>query len=154
MVYLDEIYKLQKSGVNTMSSTKIMTGHCYCGAIKFETSGDPVNVSHCHCESCRRHTGSAMITFASFRPEDIKFTGNQPTKFTTDDTVSRGFCSRCGSPISYESGRNEYVFLYAGIFDEPGELNPEVHMMYSEKIDWMKIEDGLPHSTEFLPPGL
>ena len=137
-----------------MIDTKKLSGHCYCGAVKFEVSGNPVNVGHCHCESCRRHTASAMVTFASYRPEQVAFTGDQPTKFTTDDSVSRSFCNRCGSPISYESNRNEYVFLYVGIFDEPEKLSPQVHMMYSEKIDWLKIDDNLPHSDEFLPPSL
>ena len=61
-----------------MSDAKKLSGHCYCGAIKFEVSGNPVNVGHCHCESCRRHTASAMVTFASYRPEHVAFQANNP----------------------------------------------------------------------------
>ena len=134
---------------NSAGDIMILTGHCFCGAITFQASGQPVKVAHCHCGSCRRAVGAAMVTSAGFRSEQILFTNKQPTQFTTDDAVSRGFCDQCGSSVSYKRAANDYVFIYIGLFDEPDKLVPQVHMMYSEKIEWMKIDDALPKSDEF-----
>ena len=90
-----------------------------------------------------------MLSYAGYRPDQILFTATQPTKFTTDDFVTRGFCSRCGSSVCYEGKQSEYIFMYMGIFDEPEKLVPQVHMMYSEKIEWLKADENLPKSDEF-----
>lgn len=131
-----------------MSDTTRLFGHCYCGAVTFEVSGQPVKVAHCHCDSCRRHSGAAMLTSAGFGLEQIQFPAKQPTRFTTDDAVTRSFCGRCGSSISYEREESEFVFVYIGIFDEPEKLVPQNHMMQSEKIEWLKIDDHLPWSDD------
>ncbi len=131
-----------------MSEITKLSGHCYCGAVTFEVSGQPVKVGHCYCESCRRHSGAAMLTSAGFRLNQVHFTAKQPTKYTTDDSVSRSFCSRCGSSVSFEREESEYIFMYIGLFDEPGKLTPQVHMMTSEKIEWLNIDDQLPRSDE------
>jgi hypothetical protein len=133
---------------DAMNDTTKLFGHCYCGAIAFEASGQPIKVGHCHCESCRRHSGAAMLSYAGYRPEQILFTATQPTKFTTDDSVTRGFCSRCGSSVCYEGKQSEYIFIYMGLFDKPEKLVPQVHMMHSEKIEWLKVDDNLPRSDE------
>lgn len=128
-----------------MSETKTR-GHCYCGAVKFEISGEPIWVSHCHCESCRRHTASIIATFAGFNPDQVSFTGNLPAKHSSKDGVKRSFCGQCGSPISYESDRwKDQLHMYLGIFDEPEKLHPTDHVYYDEKIAWLHVADGLPH---------
>ena len=35
-----------------------VTGGCMCGAVRYKASGEAVSVIHCHCLSCRRHTGA------------------------------------------------------------------------------------------------
>ena len=132
-----------------MNEVSKKRGHCYCGSVSFEIDGDPVKVAHCHCESCRRSSGAAMVTSAGYRPEQIQLTGREPKKFETDDGVTRTFCGHCGSSFSYKKVKSNYIFVYLGLFDDPENLIPEVHMMYSEKVSWMKIDDDLPKSDEF-----
>ena len=33
-------------------------GSCLCGSVKYELSGEPTRFYHCHCERCRRATGT------------------------------------------------------------------------------------------------
>ncbi len=130
-------------------SQKKTTGHCYCGAIQFEVTGDPGWVTHCHCESCRRHSASVMATFAGYSSEQLTFTAARPASFSSDDVVKRSFCGQCGSPISYESPRwPGQVHLYLGIFDEPENFQPEDHSYCAEQIPWLHIDDGLPRYAE------
>lgn len=121
------------------------TGHCYCGAVTFEVSGSPIWVSHCHCESCRRHCSSVVATFVGYSPEQVSFTASQPASYSSEDGVKRSFCGKCGSPVSYESNRwRDQLHLYLGIFDEPNNIRPQDHVFCEEKIGWLNIEDDLP----------
>ncbi len=122
------------------------TGHCYCGEVQFEVSGAPIWVSHCHCQSCRRHTASVIATFAGYYLDQLTFTANQPASYSSGDGVKRSFCGQCGSPISYQSHRwPDQVHLYLGVFDEPNNIHPEDHVYFKEKISWLNLDDGLPH---------
>jgi hypothetical protein len=122
-----------------------LNGHCYCSSVHFECSGEPIWVSHCHCESCRRHCGAAMASFAGFRPKQVKLRGD-PAKFhQTSDGIIRSFCGDCGSPISYQtSDREDEIHLYLGLFDHPEKLTPQDHNFFIEKIDWLQVDDHLP----------
>jgi hypothetical protein len=37
---------------------KTIRGGCLCGAIRYEGIGEPYNVTHCHCEDCRKSAGA------------------------------------------------------------------------------------------------
>lgn len=130
-----------------MSENKL-SGHCYCGAVKFEISGESDWVGHCHCESCRRHTGSVMTTFAGFRLDQVSFTGATPGSFTTADGVTRRFCGNCGSPVSYEyTGRPQEIHLQLGLFDDLEALVPQDHSFLEEKPGWLHADEHLPESS-------
>jgi hypothetical protein len=126
-------------------SDSIRQGHCYCGATRIQTRGEPFDIGHCHCESCRRHTASALATFVSFQLNQVDFTHEKPASHATADGVKRNFCGECGSPISYQSDKFENeIHLYLGIFNEPEKLIPRNHVFYREHVAWLNINDGLP----------
>jgi hypothetical protein len=41
-------------------------GHCLCNTIKYLVVGKPLWCGHCHCNSCRRNTGSTVATFVAY----------------------------------------------------------------------------------------
>ncbi len=125
-----------------------LSGHCYCGAVKFEASGEPIWVGHCHCESCRRASGSVMTSFATYLLDKVVFTGAMPTRFPTDDGVVRSFCGQCGSPVAYESTEKEnQIDLHLGLFDDLEQIKPRNHTFYAEKVSWLQADDHLPKNT-------
>ncbi len=129
-------------------SYSILSGHCYCGAVNFEASGAPIWVGHCHCESCRHASGSVMTSFATYHHDKVVFTGEMPTRFPTDDGVVRSFCGQCGSPIAYESTRQEnQIDLHLGLFDDLEQITPQNHTFYDEKASWLKADEHLPKKT-------
>ena len=122
-------------------------GHCYCGAVTFEVSGKSDWVGHCHCESCRRASGSVMTTFAGFKLEQVNFTGEQPSRFQTDDGVTRSFCARCGSPVAYENADTPgEIHLQLGLFDDLEPMVPRDHSFLDEKPGWLHADEHLPES--------
>lgn len=124
-----------------------LTGHCYCGAVSFEISGESDWVGHCHCESCRRASGSVMTTFAGFDENQVIFSGTPPSRYITKDGVTRSFCSHCGSPVAYQ-GENQpgRIHLQLGLFDDIEALPADDHSFLNEKISWLKADEHLPGS--------
>lgn len=128
-------------------SQATITGHCYCGAVSFEISGRSEWVGHCHCESCRRHTGSVMTTFAGFHEDQVIFTGAMPQRYRSDDGVTRSFCGQCGSPVAYQSlDQAGQMHMQLGLFDDLEALVPEDHSFLNEKVSWLRVDEHLPES--------
>ncbi len=124
-----------------------LSGHCYCGAVSFEIDGKSDWIGHCHCESCRRHSGSVMTTFAGFKLDQVIFIGTTPNRFCTDDGVTRRFCGKCGSPVSYEyTGRPDEIHMQLGLFDDLEPLAPHDHSFLEEKPSWLHADEHLPKS--------
>jgi hypothetical protein len=129
-----------------MPETK-MSGHCYCGAVKFEVTGKSDWVGHCHCESCRRHSGSVMTTFAGFHPDQVIFSGAMPNRYSSDDGVTRSFCGQCGSPVAYQStDQANQIHMHLGLFDDLQPLVPQDHSFLNEKVSWLHADEHLPES--------
>lgn len=121
------------------------SGGCLCGAIRFRTTANPLGVVYCHCQSCRRHTASAVAIFAGFAEEAVSFTQGVPAVFESSPDVWRSFCGRCGSPISYRAARYPgEVHFYIGVMDRPEQYVPQTHVYYGEHIPWFDTKDDLP----------
>ena len=131
---------------------KALSGHCYCGAVKFEILGDSDWVGHCHCESCRRHSGSAMTTFAGFKQDQVIYTGAMPNRYSPGNGVTRSFCGQCGSPIAYENADTpDDIHLQLGLFDDLESLVPQDHSFLEEKVSWLRADEHLPESGWSFP---
>ena len=129
-----------------MNDTRL-SGHCYCGAVRFEVNGESDWIGHCHCQSCRRASGSVMTTFAGFRHDQVVFTGAMPNRYSSDDGVTRSFCGQCGSPVAYESNDSpDSIHLQLGLFDDLEPLAPRDHSFRNEKVSWLRADEDLPDS--------
>src|SRR3954451_16518520 len=126
-------------------ATQPTTGHCLCGTIRFETDAQPLSTNFCHCESCRRHTGSAVAAFVSFRKEKVRWSGAERTGYRSSPAVVRSFCACCGSPLAYEHDRTpDEIDLYLGAFDEPGAFPAGKHIHVGERVAWFDTVDQTP----------
>lgn len=128
-----------------MSEQEIHRGGCLCGLVRYETHGAPVWVAHCHCASCRRQTGSPITTFVGFTNDQVEFASNARSLYESSPGVRRGFCARCGTPLSYESDRTgDELHLYVCTLDDPENFVPTGHVHYAEHLQWLDVNDSLP----------
>jgi hypothetical protein len=124
---------------------EVTTGRCLCGAVRYEYRGPPLWVVHCHCDSCRRHTSSAVATFVSVAREGFRFTAAAPSVHASSPGVRRSFCGRCGSPIAYEADRvPDEIHLYHGTLDDAAALPATGHVHTGEQLPWFEILDHAP----------
>ena len=123
---------------------KSITGGCLCGAVRYEADGEPFNVTHCHCVDCRRGSGAAFVTWASFRRDDFQFTAGKPTAVDWSGR-QRLFCSLCGTPLAFTTGpAADEVDVTVCSFDHPEILAPGDHTWTEDQLPWVRLQDDLP----------
>lgn len=100
-----------------------MRGQCLCGAVRFEATPRKTESAACHCEMCRRWTGSALLA-VSVLPEDVRFEGAENIRtYTSSEWAERAWCDRCGTTLYYHLTTDAYgpqtYEISLGLFDEP-----------------------------------
>ena len=137
-----------------MGDPKITTGGCMCGAIRFESTGEPLDVAYCHCTDCRGFTGAPVVTWVAFDAKQVNFLEGKHKTFESSSGIRWGFCENCGSSLSWEavsmrySGK-EIIEFHIGTLDHPEEFIPDRHWFEGERLAWFDVADNLPRYQEF-----
>ncbi len=135
-----------------MTSDMKMAGGCMCGAVRYETTGASFGVNHCHCHSCRKHNGAAVVTLAGFKADQVTFSGDERKIYESSPGVGRAFCGKCGTPLTWEGDGGELgpiVEFHISTFDDPSVLVPTGHLFHPERIPWFDVADNLPRYQGF-----
>ena len=125
-------------------------GGCFCKAVRYETTADPLNERVCHCRECQKAIGAAFNARVLMRIENVSITGPIST-FYSSKTLERGFCSRCGSSIFSRRASAGVIGLTVGSLDDPSLFKPDMHFWVSSKQRWIEITDDLPQYLEGPP---
>ena len=132
-----------------MSEAGKHEGGCLCGTVRYRVTGRPIWTAYCHCQSCRRATGSAVAAYAGYGVDQFAYTKGEPGRFNSSKGVTRGFCARCGSPLNYEGERwPGEVHIHIGTFDDPEAFPPQGHAFRDvDGLSWLHITDApTPHA--------
>lgn len=122
----------------------IVTGACLCGATRFRADVAPRRVTHCHCGMCRRATGAAVATFATFESDRVRWLG-EPARYDSSDRGWRGFCATCGSSVCFGyKPRPERIYVAVGILDEPDAFPAGFHDHRAAAVSWLHVDEHLP----------
>jgi hypothetical protein len=121
-----------------------INGGCLCGAVLYEASGRPYNITHCHCVDCRRSSGAAFVTWASFRRGEFRFTKGEPRVLSWADRL-RSFCAACGTPLTFmATPQANEVDVTVCSFDHPDAVSPADHTWIDDRLPWIHLADELP----------
>jgi hypothetical protein len=129
--------------------TTSFTGGCACGAIRYECSATPIFALNCHCRDCQRATGTAYASVLRVSAKAFRVTQGEPRFYTvtadSGNTVSRGFCPECGSPLfSRLSGMTDVVGVRAGSLDDPSWHRPAADIFTKSAQPWDYMNPKLP----------
>jgi len=126
-----------------------LLGGCACGAIRYECASAPMLSVLCHCRDCQRSTGSAYAAELGVLEAGFSFVKGKPRYYAvtgdSGNTVRRGFCPDCGSPlVAHSSGRPGFLAIQAASLDDPTLFHPTHHVYASSAQPWDHIAPGLP----------
>jgi hypothetical protein len=105
-------------------SAKPITGGCQCGAVRYscDSLGRP---TICHCRMCQKAFGGFFAPLVT--GIGIKWTRGERSIFVSSNTNQRGFCSNCGTPLTYEH-ETYGIEIAIGTLDEPDIAIPVLQM--------------------------
>ncbi len=115
----------------------MLTGGCFCGAVRFEAAGEPFNATLCWCETCRRTAGAPAVAWFSVPRDDFRFTSGWPTRFTSSEHGSRSFCPACGAQLLFEDARwPDEVDVATAALDHPDAVPPQDQTYARSRPSW------------------
>ena len=128
-----------------MACTK--TGHeggCFCGAVRYRVDGPVGSVTHCHCNSCRRSSGAAFVTWFTVERERVAWTAGAPKRYASSPGVTRQFCGACGTELTYSNEKAaKTIDLTVGSLDCAAGHPAEKHIWTSDKLGWLHVDEQL-----------
>ncbi|RYF06583.1 MAG: GFA family protein, partial [Oxalobacteraceae bacterium] len=86
------------------------TGGCQCGAVRFWVKGELGEASICHCRMCQKATGGLFGPYIGAPFDAVEWTRGRPRYFQSSNKVWRGFCGKCGTPLTFEYGEGHISF--------------------------------------------
>jgi hypothetical protein len=113
------------------------TGGCMCGALRYCASGAPLRVGLCHCETCRRNTGTPFLAFAVFPRDRVTILSGETGFFQSSPKGKRHFCRACGAPVFSEWSDTNSFDLYLGSLDQPERLRPSYELWTVRRPPWL-----------------
>jgi len=130
--------------------TRVWSGGCQCGAVRFAVSGPLGEASICYCRMCQKATGGAFGLFVRIDQEHLAWTRGEPKRFVSSNVARRGFCADCGTPLTweYEGG----VVITVAAFDNAAEIEPVVQMALEAQFPWLWRLDALAVSDQSSDP--
>ncbi|MBW4690893.1 MAG: GFA family protein [Lyngbya sp. HA4199-MV5] len=114
-------------------------GSCLCGEVRFEIEGSFEGFYLCHCDYCRKDTGSAHASNLFSSTANLVWVSGKSriTLFTLPSTRhTRSFCSICGSALPYVQVSRKLLVDPAGSLDSEVSLKPNAHIFVSSRANW------------------
>ena len=127
--------------------SRVVTGGCQCGGVRYEVLGPLRDVIACHCVQCRRTSGHFVAATACRRHAFTLVKADTLKWYVAVPGFRRGFCVECGSSLFFEEEGGERVSIAAGSLDEPQGLKIVAHIFASEAGDYYPIDASVPGSA-------
>lgn len=125
--------------------TPALTGRCLCGAVSFRAGPPVAPPTVCHCTSCRRASGAHAVPWITVRAAEFAVVTGVAATFASSPAVTRTFCARCGTPLTYRHERRpDTVDITLGSLDAPERFAPVDHIWMEDAVAWYRPGDGRP----------
>ncbi len=128
-------------------TSRLHTGGCLCGAVRYEADGPPDYAGCCYCADCRKASGSGFIGFMNYPAARLRFSG-QTLEFASRSArgteAVRNSCPVCGSLVfGGVVGQDISHTIYAGSLDDPALFVPAIAIFNRDRPDWAPLPPGL-----------
>ncbi|MFN3231098.1 MAG: GFA family protein [Alphaproteobacteria bacterium] len=124
-----------------------LTGHCYCGQVKYKATGDAMMKAQCHCRECQYMTGGAPNVFIAMPKDGFEYVEGEPAQFTRsdlDNPVTREFCPNCGTHLATRPPGFPAVIVKVGTLDDPAVIEkPDMAIFMVDAQPFHEVPDGV-----------
>lgn len=112
-----------------------INGSCLCGKVTFEIEKAVGPFAICHCNRCRKVSGSNALAAIGVNTEDYHFlTGAEYIKTFVAPILHQPpvyhsiFCCNCGSPVPLANPEDDWMEIPAGLFNDDIGRSPDKHI--------------------------
>lgn len=125
------------------------TAQCCCGVVVLEVTGEPKQHGICHCNNCKKRTGSAFGMSVYFLKEYVERVAGNPSCYRLTNPndgadQERYFCSECGTTLYWSvSSLPGLIGVAGGCFGEAPLERPSYSTSHSSKYSWLEVSSSL-----------
>ena len=129
----------------------VFSGKCLCGNVSYQCHSEPKAIFNCHCEDCRRATGSVFGTNLFVSESEVEISGEVSSYSHISDsgsTMTKRFCSNCGSLLfGSNSAKPNVVSIRAGTVDQLALIKPQINLFMDKKVPSTSIDENLKQAS-------
>ena len=129
-----------------MDTFMSLTGGCQCGAVRYRLDAPPTGHCICHCRMCQKNSGGPFMAFTGVTMNNFKVTRGEISTFVSSDFGERGFCSRCGTPLTYYGTGGDRMAVTLCSLDNPNAVTPDVQVGVESEVSWLSAALTAPRS--------
>ncbi|MGA9573516.1 MAG: GFA family protein [Lysobacterales bacterium] len=129
-----------------------LSGSCLCGKVRYTATGEESRFYHCHCQRCRKATGTAhasnlflMGTLEWESGEDLI----RSYKLPEAERFTNTFCGQCGGRVPRFIEAAGMVFIPAGSLDTEPEMTPQARIFTGSGAAWCCDGTDIPTFSEY-----
>ncbi len=130
------------SVIDSSEADSSKVASCCCRQCQITVTAAPVLSAVCHCDDCKRRTGSAFGLNSYFKQEDVHIQASEASVYHLDSALGeqfRYFCRHCGSTLYWRVAIYEgLVGIASGCFD--GQMpQPMFNAQPSGQCQWLSL---------------
>jgi len=131
-----------------MTKAERYTGSCFCGAVEFTMTGEPVAQGYCHCAACRAWSAGPVNAFSLWAPDALQVTkgADRIGVYNKSELSYRKFCTGCGGHLMTAHPTLKVVDVYVATL-RGFPFRPAVHVNYQSTV--LRMKDDLPKFKDF-----
>jgi hypothetical protein len=93
---------------------------------------------------CQKASGGPFMAFVRFPVRQVHWVC-APAIFSSSNRVERGFCRKCGTPLSYRQVDGPNISLTINSLDDPESVRPELSFSADAQVSWCRALSDLPN---------
>jgi len=118
-----------------------------CGAARYRLDARPLAVNACHCDDCKKLSGTTSIVMVLAAHEAFVHEQGDVSRFRKRADSGREIdivrCAACGIRLWHEPLSSPHlVFIAAGTLDDSGWTIPASHIWVGKAAPGVRFEDG------------